>query len=167
MSYARVTAKLALVVAVVACTVLATTSAGTVVHVEHEQSGETLAVYSIDEDEEFSIYYVHSSEKTPIREVYVVDDTSIVQQREEYGYYAAGLEFGRETQRVDGWTVAEVDREVDEFAVRTAATTEQRLVIGDENRSLQTYTDPWETITISAEDVTYLEYVVYKIASLV
>ena len=165
MASARVAVALTSAIVLVVCIVLAAVPAGTVVHIEHGQSGETRAVYPIDDGEEFSIEYVHSSEKTQIREVYTVDETSIVQVREEYDYYAAGLEFERETRQVDGWTVADVDQEIGSFSVRTAATTEQRLLIADENRSLQTYTDPWETMTISAENVTYLEYITYEVQS--
>ena len=165
MVYARFVVKLMSIITVITCTVLAAIPAGSVIHIEHRQSGDTRAVYPIDDGEEFAIEYIHSSEKTPIREVYTVDGTSIIQVREGYKYYAAGLEFTRETRQVDGWTVADVDQEVGTFSVRTAATTEQRLLIADENRSLQTYTEPWETIRISAKNVTYLEYIAYKVKS--
>ncbi|MDQ2052811.1 DUF1850 domain-containing protein [Natronolimnohabitans sp. A-GB9] len=162
MTVARVAVALTALVTLVVCAVLAAVPAGTIVHVEHGQSGEIRAVYPIDDGEEFAIEYVHSSEGTPIREVYTVDGTSIVQVREEYAYYAAGLEFERETRQVDGWTVADVDREVGSVTIRTAATTEQRLLIADENRSLETYTEPWEPVTLSVEHVTYLEYIMYE-----
>lgn len=116
------------------------------------ETGETLAVYSLEEGDEFEIRYVHSFEGTPIHETYVVENGEIVQVREAYAYHAAGLEHSRETYREGNMTVSKLDNELGEFSVRVAATTEQTLVIDGEKRALDSYAEPGSTIQLSAAE---------------
>ena len=116
------------------------------------ETDETLAVYSLEEGDEFEIRYVHSFEGTPIHETYTVDDGEIVQIREAYAYHAAGLEHSRETYRDGNMTVSELDHELGSFSVRVAGTTEQSLVIDGEKRALDSYAEPGSTIRISATE---------------
>ncbi|WP_255191387.1 DUF1850 domain-containing protein [Natronobeatus ordinarius] len=130
----------------------------TTVQLTDRESGETLAVYPLEEGEEFEIRYVHSFEKTPIHETYVVDGSDIVQVREAYAYHAAGLEHSRETYREGNMTVSEFERELGTFSVRVASTTEQDLVIDGRERPLQSYAESGSTIQFSAERTNYAVY---------
>ncbi|WP_336363317.1 DUF1850 domain-containing protein [Halalkalicoccus salilacus] len=131
----------------------------TVLRLEDPRSGESLGVERVEEGDRFAIHYVHSFDKTPIREVYEVRDGGIVQIREEFKYHAIGLEYTEGNQTREGeFTVLHMERRFDSFTVRVAKATDQSLVIGGEKRPLSSYTERWGSIRFSVERVSYLGY---------
>jgi hypothetical protein len=147
-----------LVLCVVGVAVVITNPTVLVLQLEDAETGERLAAYEVEEDTQFEIQYVHSFEKTPIHETYAVEDGEIVQVREAYKYHAAGLEYTRETHRDGEWIVGEPDREIGEFTIRVARSTDQSLVFDGVERSLDTYAEPGTGIEISVEQVSMAEY---------
>jgi hypothetical protein len=137
---------------------VATNPALLVLQLEDAQTGERLAAYEVEAGERFEIRYVHSFKRTPIHETYAAEDEGIVQVREAYKYHAAGLEFTRETYREGDWIVSEPDRELGEFTVRVAGTTEQSLVVDGTKRTLGAYAEPGTGIRISVERMGAAEY---------
>ncbi|WP_266081442.1 DUF1850 domain-containing protein [Haladaptatus caseinilyticus] len=155
-----------LVMILVACGVVVgagATTGVTVLHIQNARTDETVGIERIDPGQEFAIHYTHSFDKTPIHEVYVIRDGKIVQIREEFQYFAIGLEYTeREQERVGNFTVLHMERPFDSFALRVATYTNQSLVIDDERTPLTDYSDRWETLTFSAERISYLEYAYLK-----
>lgn len=139
----------------------------TVLRLADPRSGETLGVERVEEGDRFAIHYVHSFDKTPIREVYEIRGEGIVQIREEFEYHAIGLEYTERNQtREDGFTALHMDRRFDSFTVRVAKYTDQSLVIDGEQRPLSSYTDEWESIRFAVERVNYLRYLHYRLETL-
>lgn len=142
------------------------TTGVSVLRIEDARTGETVGVERIDPGQEFAIHYIHSFDKTPIHEVYVIRDGKIVQIREEFQYFAIGLEYTKNDQeRVGNFTVLHMERTFDEFAIRVATYTNQSLVIGDERTPLTAYGERWDTLRLSADRVSYLEYVYLKLTA--
>lgn len=136
----------------------------TVLRLGDPRSGESLGVFRIEEGDRFAIHYVHSFDKTPIREVYEVRDGGIVQIREEFKYHAIGLEYTEGNQTREGeFTVLHMDRRFDSFTVRVAKATDQSLVIEGEKRPLSSYTERWGSIRFSVERVSYPGYLRYML----
>ncbi|WP_101297244.1 DUF1850 domain-containing protein [Halegenticoccus soli] len=146
--------------AVVALSLLAGGIAdATVLLLQDPRTGETLGVERVGEGDRFAIHYVHSFDKTPIREVYEVRGATIVQIREEYRYHAIGLEYTEGNQTREGnFTVLRMERRFDAFTVRVARYTNQTLVLDGERRPLPAYTDRWNSIRFSVRRVSYLDY---------
>lgn len=131
----------------------------TVLELRDPQSGETLGVERVDDGDRFTIAYVHSFDETPIREVYEVRGTRIVQVREEFRFFAIGLEYTERNQTREGnFTVLHMDRRVDPFTVRVAKYTNQTLVVDDRRRPLTRYADRWDSVRFSVRRVSYLDY---------
>lgn len=131
----------------------------TVLRLEDPRSGESLGVFRVEEGDRFAIHYVHSFDKTPIREVYEIRDGGIVQIREEFKYHAIGLEYTEGDQTREGeFTVLHMDRRLDSFTVRVAKATDQSLVIEGEKRLLSSYTERWGSIRFSVERASYPGY---------
>ncbi len=150
----------------VACCLLVgagATTGVTVLHIQDAQTGETVGVVQLDPGQEFAIHYIHSFDKTPIHEVFVSRDGKLVQIREEFQYFAIGLEYTeRDQERVGNFTVLHMNRSFDSFALRVATYTNQSLVVGDEETPLTAYADRWDTLEFSTERVSYLEYAYLK-----
>lgn len=131
----------------------------TVLHLEDPRSGENLGVFRVEEGDRFAVHYVHSFDKTPIREIYEVRDDRIVQIREEFKYHAIGLEYTEANQTREGeFTVLHMERRFDSFTVRVAKATDQSLVIDGESHPLSSYTERWNSIRFSVERVGYPRY---------
>ncbi|MFC6991538.1 DUF1850 domain-containing protein [Haladaptatus sp. GCM10025707] len=116
----------------VACSLLvgagATTSV-TVLHIQDARTDETVGVERVEPGQEIALHYIHSFDKTPIREVYVIRDGKLVQIREEFQFYAIGLEYTeRDQERVGNFTVLHMEREFDSFVLRVATYTNQSLL---------------------------------------
>lgn len=147
-----------LVVALVATVaVAAATPAGTALVIEDAESGETLDRHELAPGEEFSVSYIHSFEKTPVRGVYTVRDGEIFQLREEYAYNAAGLEYTRSSTRVGNRTHAAVNEPVGSFVVRVAASTEHTYTVGGTERAFTDVADPWSSVRVTTEEESYLD----------
>lgn len=150
----------------VACSLLVgagATSGVTVLHIQDARTGETVGVERVAPGQEVAIHYIHSFDKTPIHEVYVIRDGKLVQIREEFQFYAIGLEYTeRNQERVGNFTVLHMEREFDSFAIRVATYTNQSLVIGDKQTPLTDYAEKWDTLKLSGERVSYLEYAYLK-----
>ncbi|MDL5360442.1 DUF1850 domain-containing protein [Halalkalicoccus sp. NIPERK01] len=139
----------------------------TVLRLADPRSGETLGVERVEEGDRFAIHYVHSFDKTPIREVYEVRGEEIVQIREEFKYHAIGLEYTEDEQtREDGFTILHMERRFDSFTVRVAKYTDQSLVIDGEERPLSSYTAEWGSIRFSVERTNHLRYLRYRLETL-
>jgi hypothetical protein len=143
---------------VVGVAVIATNPTVLVLQLADTETGERLAAYEVEDGETFEIQYVHSFEKTPIHETYEVSDGEIVQVREAYKYHAAGLEYTRETDREGEWIVSEPDREISEFTIRVARSTDQSLFVDGNERPLGSYAEPGAGVEISVERIGMVEY---------
>ena len=134
-----------------------------VLRIQNAQTGETVGVERLDPGQEFAVDYIHSFNKTPIHEVYVIRDDQIVQTREEFQYFAIGLEYtDRDQERVGNFTVLHMNRTFESVPIRVAMYTNQSLVIGDDRTPLTHYADRWETLELSPDHMSYLEYLYRK-----
>lgn len=135
----------------------------TVLYLQDPRTGAPVGAERVTEGERFAIHYVHSYEGTPINEVYEVRGTRIVQVREEFQYYAVGLEYtNRNRTRQGNRTVLHMNRRFERFDVRVAKATNQSLLIDGQRRPLTRYAPRWETVRFSIRRMSYAEYFLVK-----
>jgi hypothetical protein len=58
-----------------------------------EKQGRVIKEYKVERGDKFYLDYIHSSEKTPIHDIFQIDENAnIVLLEEQYHWYAVGLE---------------------------------------------------------------------------
>ena len=83
----------------------------------------------------FTIEYRHSSDHTPVRDLFQIgDDGEIVLIEESYGWFGAGLESHPDVGKIDlsgDWTQVRLNRPFPRFLLRVGEVTDQILTIHD------------------------------------
>ena len=104
-------------------------------------SGEQLLAVPVETGAEVTLAYTHSVEKTPVRDVYVVDDGSLRMVRMEFDSYGAGLPAGADVERTDDGLVAPVDRSYDRLRVSPGSIAGHELRVGGDRYDLTALAD--------------------------
>lgn len=136
----------------------------------HPYSFLALNIYHVAEDQqllvksvkvkpgdEVILSYIHSSDKTPVKQVFTVSGDELLKlQEERYRWYGAGLEFGSryEVNTEDGWVrITGYDRSFETLPVRVAETVSQELVVNDKVIVLTELAPPLARLTITVEQM--------------
>ncbi len=105
------------------------------IYLVEEQTKSLLYTTRVEPGEEVILKYTHSSDGTPVEQVFEVSEAETLELREErYRWYGAGLEFGSEYEVTfeDGWIrVTGYDRIFESLPIRVAATVPQVLAFSD------------------------------------
>lgn len=140
----------------VATAAVATTgTASYTVVIEDAQTGEPLLEQPVDDGTEITLAYTHSVEKTPVRDVYVVDGTELRMVRTEFHSHGAGLPTSSDIERTDDGFVLELDDSYEEIVVAPGSIAGHELFIGDERYDLVALADG--SVVISLTDRTLLD----------
>jgi hypothetical protein len=128
---------LALVAIVFAVTaVAAATPAGSVLVVEDASSGEQLLATPVSEGTPVVLSYMHSVEKTPIRDVYAVHNGSLVMTRMKFQSYGWGLPARANVTRQNGWFVFDPNGSYEEIYVKPGRIADHHLRVGNRTYDL-------------------------------
>ncbi len=115
---------------------------GTFLVLRDEDDGRVYARYPVKEGDEFSVEFVHSVNKSPVRDVYQVREDAIYVVRTTYYAFGAGvqtlLEDGQTlTYEEDGaMTVSGFDKEIPYLVYFVGTVSEHTLRVGDETVAL-------------------------------
>lgn len=100
------------------------------------------------------IHYIHSSDKTPVRDTFQIDDTGqLVLVEEAFLWYGAGLEFQNHhgvQLAFDGkWTAVRLNRVFPELVIRVGRVAEQNLIWKDQSIRFDRLARPGERLILS------------------
>ncbi|MGM0397393.1 MAG: DUF1850 domain-containing protein [Halobacteriota archaeon] len=132
-------AAVAVLVVTVALATAAQAAASPVLIVSDQETGEELLVTSVDDGTTVTLEYMHSVEKTTVRDVYVVDDGALRMTRMEFSSFGWGLPARAD---IDGRTaegefyIAYDDRTYEKVNVVPGTVAGHTLVVGDEEYDL-------------------------------
>ena len=142
------TVAVGLCVTVVITVVVTGFPAGHALVVENADTGEQLLSVPVDDGAEVELSYVHSVEKTPVEETYVVSGTDLAHIQIEFNSYGAGLPSTADVERTDdGAFVASVDRTYRQVYVSPGEIAGHDLTIDGERHDLLTLSEG-ETVRI-------------------
>lgn len=128
---------LALVVIVLVITTVAVaTSAGSVLVVEDASSGERLLTTPVSEGTPVVLSYMHSVEKTPIRDIYAVHNGSLVMTKMKFQSYGWGLPARANVTRENGWFTFDPNGSYKEIYVKPGRVADHQLRIGNQTYDL-------------------------------
>ncbi|MBA7528588.1 hypothetical protein ES705_20776 [subsurface metagenome] len=111
--------------------------------------------FRVEKGDAFYLDYTHSSEKTPIHDVFVIDEKgNIVLIEERYNWYAVGLESNSEYKEAriifDGKvTRVLLNRSFPVFSLRVGWVADQVITCGEEECRLKELTDGGDLLQIS------------------
>lgn len=128
---------LALVAIVLAVTaVAAATPAGSALVVEDASSGERLLTTPVEEGTPVVLTYMHSVEKTPVHDVYVVRNGSLVMTRMEFQSYGWGLPARANVTRENGSFAFDPNGSYKEIYVKPGRVADHHLRVGNRTYDL-------------------------------
>ena len=118
-------------------------------------SQNLLAASPVVPGEEVILRYIHSSDGTPVEQIFRISEENTLELLEErYRWYGAGLEFSTDytiTAR-DGWVrVSGYDRHFEALPIRVAATVPQTLTVADTTLLLADLAPPAARLLIKVE----------------
>jgi hypothetical protein len=99
------------------------------------ETDERLFEIAVDQGDEVTLTYTHSVQKTPVKDVYVVDGSELRAERSEFRSFGAGLPT-EDVERTDEGYVVEGSGSYDELRVAPGEIAGHELVIGDERYDL-------------------------------
>lgn len=116
--------------------------------------GGALFEYPVHSGEEFTLYYIHSSDHTPVRDTFRIDhEGRLLLIEEAFLWYGAGLEFlNHQESRItyEGeWTKVRLNRVFPELVLRVGRVARQRLIFKDRTIFLDALAPPGESIVLS------------------
>jgi hypothetical protein len=116
--------------------------------------GANLLTLPIHTGEQFYIHYIHSSDKTPVRDTFQIDDAGqLVLVEEAFLWYGAGLEFqnhhGVQLAYDGKWSTVRLYRVFPELVIRVGRVAEQRLILKDQSIRFDRLARPGERIILS------------------
>jgi len=120
-----------------------------------EKQGRVIKEYKVERGDKFYLDYTHSSEKTPIHDIFQIDENAnIVLLEEQYHWYAVGLESNPEYQGAtilfDGKiTRVLVNRLFPVFLLRAGWVADQSFTLGHEMVKVNDITDGGDLLKIS------------------
>ncbi|MFD2741552.1 DUF1850 domain-containing protein [Sulfitobacter aestuarii] len=100
--------------------------------------GESIARYALTDDNSFSLGFIHSVSRTPVRDLYVLRDGAILQTGEIFEAHGAGLpSLGNDLDATgfrheEGRFILDLDRQIGEMIVRIQREFKNTLYIGSE-----------------------------------
>ena len=115
-------------------------------------SGERLLAVPVETGAEVTLAYTHSVEKTPVRDVYVIDGDSLRMVRTEFDSYGAGLPSGADVERTDDGLVAPVDRSYDRLRVSPGSIAGHELRVGEDRHDLVALADGEVVVFVTDTD---------------
>lgn len=116
--------------------------------------GANILTLPIDAGDRFYIHYIHSSDKTPVRDTFQVDDAGqLVLIEEAFLWYGAGLEFqnhhGIQLAYDGKWSTVRLDRVFPELVIRVGRIAEQRLILKHQSINFDRLARPGERLILS------------------
>ncbi|MEM3112715.1 MAG: DUF1850 domain-containing protein [Candidatus Anstonellales archaeon] len=102
----------------------------------------------------FYLYYIHSSDKTPVLDTFLIDlNGECLLVEEAYLWYGAGLEFqnhqGARVVQEDGWVRVRLRRPMPSLFIRVGRISHQVFIFGDQYIPLAHLATPGEVILLS------------------
>ncbi|EMA44525.1 hypothetical protein C448_08254 [Halococcus morrhuae DSM 1307] len=140
----RRTVRLLLVVAAIGLAVTAVaaaTPAGRALVVEDANSGEQLLTTPVSNGTPVVLSYNHSVEKTPVHDIYVVDNDSLVMTGMEFQSYGWGLPARANVTRENGSFTFDPQGRYEELYVKPGRTADHRLRVGNNSYDLVARSD--------------------------
>ncbi|MDJ1430891.1 DUF1850 domain-containing protein [Halostagnicola sp. A-GB9-2] len=138
---------LATVVATAALSVSASPSNALVV--TDADSGEEILEVPVEDGTEVTLSYTHSVEKTPVRDVYVVDDPVLRADRMVFHSHGAGLPSSSDIERTGEGFVVRSNESYEALSVVPGSIAGHELVIDGERHDLVEKSDGPVSITLS------------------
>ncbi|WP_255191196.1 DUF1850 domain-containing protein [Natronobeatus ordinarius] len=111
-------------------------------------SGDRLLEQPVDDGETVVLAYTHSVEKTPVRDVYEVDDDALRMVRMEFSSFGAGLPTD-DVERTDEGFVVHRDDRYEQLSVAPRTIAGHELVVGETRYDLVAIADDRVTISIA------------------
>lgn len=107
------------------------------------EDGTELLVVPVEDNATVVLEYTHSVEKTPVRDIYTVDEGGLRMTRMEFSSFGAGLPSNADVERTtNGSFVYEPSRaRTDELLVATGHVAGHQLVVEDERYDLVAMAD--------------------------
>lgn len=146
----RRVAVLALLAVVLSAGLAAAVPAERVLVVADAETGERLLVRPVAENATITLAYVHSVEKTPVRDVYAVRGTALENTRMRFQSYGWGLPARADVRQVDGWFVFDPAGTYDDIYVTPGRIAGHELRVGDETHDLVALSSA-RTVHVSVE----------------
>lgn len=140
----RRTVRVLLVVTAVGLAITAVAAAipaGDALVVEDADSGERLLAAPVSDGTHVVLSYNHSVEKTPVHDVYVVRNDSLVMTRMEFQSYGWGLPARANVTRTNGTFSFDPAGSYEELYVKPGRTADHRLRVGDRRYDLVEVSD--------------------------
>ncbi|MFC4249651.1 DUF1850 domain-containing protein [Natribaculum luteum] len=133
---------------VVGTTAYATESTDRTVVVADADSGERLLEVPVENGTEVTLSYTHSVEKTPVKDVYVVDGDRLRMVRMEFNSYGAGLPARADVEQTGDGLVTRVDKPTERLYVAPRPVPGHELVVGDDRYDLVALGDDVDSVAI-------------------
>jgi len=111
-------------------------------------SGDRLFEHPVDDGDTIVLAYTHSVEKTPVRDVYEVDDDALRMVRMEFSSFGAGLPTDDVERTDDGYVVFRDDR-YERLSVAPREIAGHELLIGEDSYDLVALADDRVTLGIA------------------
>ena len=108
--------------------------------------------FNVSSGSSFQLEYIHSSEKTPISDYFIIDNNkNILLKEERFNWYAVGLEchpfFDKSEIIFDGGiTRVVLNRTFDVFPIRVGWIAQQKIIIQDQIIKLKDITEPGDLL---------------------
>jgi hypothetical protein len=129
------------VVGLAVTAVAAATPAGRALVVEDASSGEQLLATPVSDSTTVALNYTHSVEKTPVHDIYEVQNDSLVMTRMEFQSYGWGLPARANVTRENGWFTFDPPGRYEELYVNPGRTADHRLRVGNRRYDLVALSD--------------------------
>lgn len=113
-------------------------------------SGERLLEIPVEDGDTVVLSYTHSVEKTPVRDVYVIEGAGIRMDRMEFSSFGAGLPTDDVERTADGYVV-ERDDQYEQLSVAPSEIAGHELVVEETRYDLVDAADGSVFITVSKE----------------
>jgi hypothetical protein len=116
--------------------------------------GANLLTLPIHAGDNFYIHYIHSSDKTPVRDTFQIGEAGqLVLVEEAFLWYGAGLEFqnhpGVQLAYDGKWSTVRLSRVFPELVIRVGRIAEQRLILKDQSIRFDHLARPGERLILS------------------
>jgi hypothetical protein len=121
---------------------------------ENRETGKVLLKVPLQPGEYFQYEYIHSSDHTPVRDTFRVDEgRKITLLEEAFLWYGAGLEFQSHGQiklsYAGPWTRVQLNRVFSQIPLRVGRVSRQILTVGGQNYRLDELGNPGECLILS------------------
>ncbi|UTF54417.1 DUF1850 domain-containing protein [Natronosalvus rutilus] len=125
--------------------------------VQNADSGETLLERPVENDEQVTLAYTHSVEKTPVEDVYVVDGDQLRMTEMRFQSHGAGLPADESMERTGDWFVVERNSTYSQLRVAPGSIAGHELVVGEDRYDLVAMSDGPVVIVVDEDEPGALE----------